>query len=220
MDNTRRFGRLIEGSNPSGGTGKYKNMKKLFLIIILGGFFVPFIVAAGVYSIYVPKLDETFTVTHSGIVPCGVCVEVNPMAPAAEPSCNSRGECKGECNQEIGGVPVPEGTPVPKKFVYCTICHFFVMIDGALDFILLKLIPPIGTLLLIFGGISLYQAGANPEKLTWAKKFLTSVIIGLLLLYMSWVIVNSVFTALGVASWVGFGQGWFQISCEIKAHLF
>ena len=187
-------------------------MKKLFLIIILGGFFVPFIVAAGSYSIYVIPLDETYTATYSGIVPCGICVDISPTALAS---------IQGECGQESSpGNWVAVGEDVNKKYIHCTICHIFVMIDGALDFILLKLIPPIGTLLLIFGGISLYQAGANPERLTWSKKFLTSIIIGLLLIYMSWIIINMVFTAMGVSSWVGFGQGWFQISCEIKTHLF
>jgi len=90
------------------------------------------------------------------------------------------------------------------------------MIDGIIDFILLTVIPPIGTLILIISGIAFYQAGSNPEKFKWAKSVLISAIIGLVIVYTSWVIVNSVLNAIGIADWVGFGEGWFQITCDVK----
>ena len=178
-------------------------MRKLFFIILLGGFFLPFIVFAdGVYTILDTNTGTTHKVYYSGLIPCGKCDDVSPNAPAS---------MDGECNQ-----PVAIGTPVPRKFVHCSICHLFVMFTEISKFILLKIVPPIGTIMLIFGGIALYQAGASPEKFNKARSILLSAIIGLVIIYTSWIIVNAVLQAVGIADWVGFGEGWFQISCGIS----
>ena len=99
----------------------------------------------------------------------------------------------------------------------CSLCHLFVMIDGIVDFVLLKLVPPIATLILIFAGMSFYFALGNPEKFRHAKSVLLSVIIGLIIIYASWIIINAVMVEImGMADWVGFGEGWFRIDCPIE----
>ncbi len=184
-------------------------MKKLFFLILSGGLFLPLIIlaAGGSYTIinnFPPP--PSWTVTYEGIVPCGRCVDVNPQAKAS---------IVGECGEEIGGSPAPVGADIDRKFIHCTPCHLFVMIDGIIDFVLLKIVPPVATLILIFGGIALYQAGASPEKFSKARSILLSAIIGLVIIYTSWIVVNSTLTAVGIADWVGFGEGWFQIKCEM-----
>jgi len=182
-------------------------MKKTFLLILLGGIFFPFIVlAANTYTIIDVDSATAYTVTYEGIIPCGRCATVNPAAMAF---------IQGECGEEIGGVPVPVGTLINHKYVHCSLCHGFVMLDGIIDFALLKIVPPLAALILIISGIAFYQAGASPEKFRWARSVFLSVIIGLVIIYTSWIVVSAVMDIVGIADWVGFGEGWFQIECEI-----
>jgi len=195
-------------------------MKKIFFLILAGSLFFPFTILAigGSYQVIdsfpVKECGDpgplNYTVRYKGLVPCGECLDVDPAQFA-------RAWWDGECEQKTAlGDPVVQCQPLFKKFIPCTTCHFFVMIDGIIDFVLLKVVPPVATLILIFGGVAFYQAGANPEKLSWAKKFLLGAIIGLIIIYLSWIIVNEVLNAVGVADWVGFGEGWFRINCEVE----
>ena len=198
-------------------------MKKLLAVIVLVELFIPLIsLAAGTYTIIdtAPDPDATYTITYDGFVPCGRCCTSSPSAIAS---------IDGECGQELApGVPVPAGTVVPRKWVHCTICHGFVMIDAILDFVLLKFIPPLAVLIFIITGIILYQAGSNPEKTKLARTITISVLIGLLLIYGGWMIINSVLISIGVADWTGLAddpatpqkEGWFQIKCEITTDIY
>jgi len=184
-------------------------MKKIFLLFFLGGLFLPLIIlaAGGSYTIINDSPPPSYwTITYEGITPCGRCADVNPQAKAG---------IVGECGEKIGGNPAPVGADVDRKFIHCAPCHLFVMIDGIIDFVLLKIVPPVATLILIIGGIALYFGGASPEKFNQARSILLSAIIGLVIIYTSWIIVNSTLNAVGIADWVGFGEGWFQISCDI-----
>jgi hypothetical protein len=90
------------------------------------------------------------------------------------------------------------------------------MVDGIIDLILLKIVPPVATILFLVGGISFYLAAGNPEHLSKAKNIMMSAVIGLVIIYTSWIIINKTLEATGVADWVGFGQGWYQIQCQIE----
>lgn len=107
------------------------------------------------------------------------------------------------------------GMPVT---ISCGFCHLFVMVDGIVDFILLKIVPPIATIMLIFAGMSFYFSLGNPEKFRHARSVLLSAIIGLVIIYASWTIINAVMVEImGTAEWVGFGEGWFRIDCTVKS---
>ncbi|MFC1663517.1 pilin [Patescibacteria group bacterium] len=104
--------------------------------------------------------------------------------------------------------------------VSCQFCHFFVMIDGIIDFILLKIVPPVATLLLIIGGIMFLFSGGDPGKLERGKKILTSTVIGLVIILGSFLVVGSIFKAVGVADIAGlqdwYDNGFFKIECPIS----
>lgn len=95
----------------------------------------------------------------------------------------------------------------------CRLCDFFVMFDKILDFVFLKLVPPIAVLMLVIAGVMFFAAAGDPGKLGKAKSLLTSVIIGLAIIYGSWLIINTFFVAMGVAEWTGLEEGWFQYPC-------
>ncbi len=176
-------------------------MKKLFLIIFLLSLSLPLTASAGTYIAVHNGTAET--ICYEGLVPCGKEVS---MGGSWE-----NGQCVG-------------GTAIDAP---CTFCHFFVMLDGIFDFILFQLVPPLAVLMLAIGGIMYIMAyfseaetlvgGAKggPKMLSQAKKLITSVILGLIIIYAGWLLVDLFFDVIGVAEWTGLNQGWFSIQCQI-----
>jgi len=170
-------------------------MKKIFAIFFASLLFFPFVILAAekTYPLKTEPGGINHTVKYEGFVPCGKCLVTTPPIAGLD-------ACTGTTNQ---------------YFIPCQLCHIFIMIDAIIDFILLTVVPPIATIIFIVGGISFYLAGANPGQFEKAKSVLTAAIIGLVIIYTSWIIVNTTLTALGVADWVGFGTGWFEIKCPV-----
>lgn len=98
--------------------------------------------------------------------------------------------------------------------VSCTLCHFFVMIDGIIKFLLGYIVPPLAALMIAIGGGMYIIGQGKPEMLARAKKLFTSVVFGLLIIYGAWLIVNLFLTAIGTTVWEGPGQGWWIIPCD------
>lgn len=110
----------------------------------------------------------------------------------------------------------------------CDLCDVFGLGVNILNFFLIPtttnngfaIVPTIATLLIAWGGFTFLTAGGNTQSLDKGKRILAAVVIGLVIVYASWLFVNFLFSALGVADWVGvsgFGQGTgpWQIQCGI-----
>jgi len=95
----------------------------------------------------------------------------------------------------------------------CEFCDLFVLTNGIIKFILLKIVPTVAVLMLIIGGTLFLLAGAKPAYLEQAKGIITSVVIGLLIIFAAWVIVNTVFDRIGVIE-LGQGWHWYNIQCK------
>ena len=172
-------------------------VKKIFLNIFLGMLLLPSISFA--YNVY--QTEGGVDVIYKGIVPCGKPVN---LGGTLTDDTLSGGDC---CL-----------TP-------CTFCHFFVMAKGAIDFVLFELVPPIAILMLVIGGamfIFAYFAGAEllpsgekggPKMLGQAKKLITSVFFGLIIIFASWIFINLFFQVIGVGEWTGLQTGWFNVAC-------
>jgi hypothetical protein len=100
----------------------------------------------------------------------------------------------------------------------CRICHFFVLLKNVMDFIL-KIIGLIAVLMLIIGGIHFFFAGGDPGKLETGKRILTSVAIGLIIIFGGYLIINALFTFPGfLSSSFSFStwydpSTWFSTNC-------
>ncbi len=114
---------------------------------------------------------------------------------------------------------VPCGKPVNVGgnccILQCTLCHFFVMFDNILDFVMFNLIPIIAVLMMVLGGVTFLLAGTNPGNVAKGKSIITSTAIGLVIIFSAWILVNTFFMAIGVAKWTKLSEGWFQIKCGI-----
>ena len=99
----------------------------------------------------------------------------------------------------------------------CTLCDFLKMIERTVKLTLFGLVPPIAAVVIALAGIFMIVShfeGGNTGLLEKARKTLVSVLIGLLLVYAAWVIINTFFQIIGVASWTGLEQGWWSINCN------
>ena len=90
----------------------------------------------------------------------------------------------------------------------CNLCHFFVLIDRIVDFLVLELVPIIATLMLVFGGVMFLFSAGNVSTIEKAKKIMTSAIFGLVIIFTAWLVINTFLMYIGVQPWTGLGTWW------------
>jgi type IV secretory pathway VirB2 component (pilin) len=97
----------------------------------------------------------------------------------------------------------------------CKLCHLFVLFDNIVKFVLFDIVPPIAILMVVIGGVMFFAAVGDPAKIGKATSLLTAVVIGLVIIYGAWLLINLFFSLIGVAEWTGLKEGWFKIDCPI-----
>jgi len=89
-------------------------------------------------------------------------------------------------------------------YVNCQIAHLFI-------------IPPLAALILVIGGGMFIFAGGNPASITQAKSIMTSVLIGLVIIYAAWLIVGLFLHTIGLTDWTNeiyknwWEEGFFEV---------
>ncbi|MDO8558936.1 MAG: hypothetical protein Q7R84_01255 [bacterium] len=111
--------------------------------------------------------------------------------------------------QKTGLVPCGPGTAKAD----CEFCDIFVMSSGILGWIFKFIVPTVATLMFIIGGVLFIFAGAKAEMFNKAKSIITAAVIGLLIIFGAWIIVNTVFDKIGVVE-LGSGWKWYDIQCK------
>jgi len=56
----------------------------------------------------------------------------------------------------------------------------------------------------------------NPKLISQAQKTITATIIGLVIMFSAWILVNTFFLLIGVEDWTGLKSGWFIIECNVN----
>ena len=107
-----------------------------------------------------------------------------------------------------------EGPIVPCSGANCRLCHIFVLLNNVLAFILTCLVPIAATIMLVWGGFYFLGSGAKPDDISRAKGIVTAVVIGLVIIFVAWVFLNTFLTSIGVAEWTGLEEGWWNIRCQ------
>ena len=95
----------------------------------------------------------------------------------------------------------------------CQFCHLFVLGNNIIVYILTCLAPIISGVMLILGGFYLMIAGVDPGKMQKGKEIILAAIIGLVVIFVSWVILNTFLTSMGVAEWTGL-DSWWEFNCN------
>jgi len=137
-------------------------------------------------------ISVPFLSLAAGLVPCGGCIEYNTdrTCKTSEPACQ--------------------------------LCHFFVLFKNVVNFLLKYILSPLAIIMLMIGGFMYVFAYLNPSEalfgrkggpalISQAKKLIISVVVGIIVLFLAWGIVNVIFQMLGVAEWTGLKAGnWWN----------
>ncbi len=94
----------------------------------------------------------------------------------------------------------------------CTLCDILVLIKNVVDFITFQLTTIVGGLMIVLAGFFILFGGANPEMVSTGKAMFTNTIIGVIIIYGSFMITNFVLRAIapGDQSVVS----WYQLDCQ------
>ena len=181
----------------------------LILFIILGGVFFPLAGFAGTVGQYevCDKVDNGAcvgtprNVCYEGVVPCGKKVWDNATWDGKQ------------CT----------GNPATMKSttVHCQLCHFFVMINGIINYIFVNVIPVAAVLMLVIAGVMFYFSGGIPNLRNRANKLIKGVGIGLALIYCSFMLVGIFLDVLGASEMEPIADVWkddkiFSINCPVE----
>jgi len=98
----------------------------------------------------------------------------------------------------------------------CGLCDFFSLVVNIFAFIAFRLAPPVAGLLIVFAGALFLVSGGSEERISQAKKIFVNVVIGLIFVFASWLIVNSIIRVIG-KSVQGFNpQSWWTFNCTAR----
>ena len=161
---------------------------------------------------YVDCGANRVNVCYEGFVPCGL------GKPCWKDSVEQSGECVPKDDASLLKVYDEKGREIGVGMA-CRFCHFFVLIDGIVDFLLFKIAPFLAIAMIVVGGMMFYFGGSKPDLLTRGRKLIIGVVIGLFLIYGAFMLTGVFLSALGVTEWTGLGEwaqgGPFRISCDM-----
>jgi hypothetical protein len=147
---------------------------------------------------------KTKVVCYEGMVPCGKPLVLSTNDALSKPN-------------NVCADSAKDGAQV---MVYCTFCHAFLMINSIINFILLKLVPPITVLMIVIGGVMFFFGGASPSMVQRGKTLMKNVLLGVFLIYGAYILVGSVLSIFGKAHNNPlkdvFQNGVFSINCPIN----
>lgn len=183
-------------------------MKKFFFIITLAILLFPTIsLALNAYT------ENGETKIYDGLVPCGggICIYRGADPEAFMDILETYDDLETGC--KTGAGVMGSGFAEWQEQNSCQLCHVFVMTNGIIKFVMLTLVPIGAVLMLMIGGAKLFFGGGKANAWNDAKGIITSVVVGLLIIFSAWVIVNTVLTKSGIVSSPSILQ-WYNISCQ------
>lgn len=114
-----------------------------------------------------------------------------------------------------GLVPCGPGTSVAK----CEFCHFFVLIQNVYKFLMFTILPPLAILSVAIAGFLWFTSAGNQNQAGKAIAILKAVVVGLVVAYAAWLVINFVITLIARNTaiynpgvWYN-PQSWFNLSC-------
>lgn len=102
----------------------------------------------------------------------------------------------------LGAGLVPCGNPGEDA---CTIAHFFVMLANIYDFIVKYIATTLAVIMITVGAIFMMISAGNQNLFGTGRKMVYSAIIGLILVFGSWLIIDTILNILG------YSGNWFSL---------
>jgi hypothetical protein len=82
----------------------------------------------------------------------------------------------------------------------CKICHLFILIDNIIQYVVVVFVPIVAGLVIAIAGIKMLIDRENAEVWEKSKEIILMVVIGLVLIFGAYAIVNAMFAAAGYGS--------------------
>lgn len=107
---------------------------------------------------------------------------------------------------------------VPQCDGPCGLCDFFILFANFFNFIAFKLAPPVAAFLFLLAGILFLASGGSEKMVSRAKGIFANVVIGLVIIYTSWLLVGALIKTIGKnvgvegATWNP--QTWNKFDCK------
>ena len=97
----------------------------------------------------------------------------------------------------------------------CGVCEFFEGVSNLINFFVFGIGPIAAGLMILIGGAMWVVNGGNQDQIKKGQDIIKSTIIGLIIMYSAWMIVNTIITTLATGS---AGQGirtsWYSFTCH------
>jgi len=97
------------------------------------------------------------------------------------------------------GTPIDccnDNPPCDNPSCSCGITEFFIMLSNVYSFIVWEIATPLAIIALTIGGIIMMMSAGNPNLLGMGKKIFYSAVIGLVLVFCSYLIINFIVATL------------------------
>jgi hypothetical protein len=134
-------------------------------------------------------------------------------------TCQEEGIKCPTCSEQLIGGLVPCGRTCDDPCTAececepCTLCHLFVLFKRIVDFLAKDILFPLAVLMIIIGGVMFLTAAGSPERIGTAKKILTSTVMGLVIIFLAWLIVDTIIMVLTPAN--SPFRNWNEIDCPL-----
>lgn len=73
----------------------------------------------------------------------------------------------------------------------CSICDLGILTINVTNFLIKKIAIPLAGLMILVGGLMIMIGSASEERVKVGKKILTNAIIGVIIVFMSWILVDT-----------------------------
>lgn len=114
----------------------------------------------------------------------------------------------------------------------CTPCHIFLLVQNLLNFVWKWIAIPLATLMLVYGGFLMIVPGIGGEKsataLTKGKKVITNALVGILIVFFAWLVIDTIIKMLVDPTTIGSGRTaellkglgpWNEIKCTLPTEI-
>lgn len=176
-------------------------MKKHFKIISVVGLVIFLNFSIFMFNALAAETDSATATTES------TGYSLVSEEPCSLSDAKSAASSNAKCSS-IGLVPCG---PADMGFYYeCDVCGMVKLVDNIIDFISVNIAPYLALLMIVAGAVTMMMSGGSETVYKKGKEIITMALIGLLLVWGSWIIIDVIMSGLGK----GLTAPWYSIDCE------
>ena len=116
--------------------------------------------------------------------------------------------------QETGLVPCGRQSDTGVNAI-CQACHIFVLVNNLLHFVWWRIVTPAAALMVLVGGFFMVLPSMKPAHYERGKKILTSTIVGIIIIFLGWLLIDTVMKYVLGFREEEFGP-WNSILCPLQ----